>query len=118
MKQRTVVGLRSCRVQYISVNVVDMWWYTYFKKLILFQTKPNINSGTGGILCFEGERTVAETLSSVKQERLERKTGEREDISRHERHHTTAPLTTLPHSPIYPGGSHHILTPLLFKVRC
>lgn len=26
---------------------------------MLFQTKQNINSGTGGILCFEGERTVA-----------------------------------------------------------
>lgn len=116
-EQQFWVGLRSWSGQYISVNVI-WYYYIYPKELILFQNKPNISSGTGGVLCFEEERTVGETLSSVRQKRLERKTGEREEISRHKRHHTTASLMALPHSPIYPGDSHHILTPLLFEERC
>lgn len=93
--------------------MIDIYWYNYPKKLILFQTKPNINSATGGILCFEGERTVAETLYSVRQKRLERKTGGREEghLQTQKASHHIASLT------LYPSGSHHILAPLLFKVR-
>lgn len=118
-EQQFWVGLRSCRDQYISVNVI---WYLllhlsqetytiseqakhkfwYWRAFMLWKRE---NSSWDSVFC------GAEEIG--KEDRREGRNLQTQKAS-----DTTASLAALPHSPIYPGGSHHILTPLLLKARC